>query len=143
MIDIPRLPRAATLARIDEPDQQTFEELEQGIAELSHRGRVPAPVILPAAPSEDVGRLSAEAAQAQIEATAKCVELMSNEAKEQDAKLEDARKELNEALKLIAKAAEQLREKGKAVYARIEEANATSKAIRDACVEVMKKADTL
>ncbi len=120
----------------------TLEDMESEIAAL-HSRRGPSPVILEAAIPDDVGRLTAESAQAQIEATAKVVEAMSGEAREQDAKLEASRQELNEALKMIEKAAAHLRDKGKEVYTRIEAANATSKAIRDACVEVMKKADTL
>jgi len=107
--------------------------------------------------AEDLGRLSAEAVQAQYEYAARSVEGMGTAIKERMAKIEasmeDSRKETQlladaadqamqrcEAdMKLLAEAAAAIREKGKFVYAQIDEASAVSKSIGATAAEFKAK----
>jgi hypothetical protein len=88
---------------------------------------------------KDIGRLSAEAVLAQYEAAAKSVEGMGDEIKERIRRLEAALVEADKDMKLVAEAAAAIREKGKLVYAQIEEASSLSEGIRNACADFRKK----
>jgi len=88
---------------------------------------------------KDIGRLSAEAVLSQYEAAAVAVEGMGSEIKDRIKRLEDALVEADKDMKLVAEAAAAIREKGKLVYAQIEEASGLSKDIRDACADFRKK----
>lgn len=87
----------------------------------------------------DLGRLSAEAVQAQYELAAKAVEELGGEVKSRITKLEDALRECNDDLKLLADAAAHIREKGKLVYAQIDEASTLSSEIRERVSEFQTK----
>jgi len=107
--------------------------------------------------AEDLGRLSAEAVQAQYEYAARSVEGMGQVIKDRMANLkvsmEENRKETQmladaadqamqkcEAdMKLLAEAAAAIREKGKFVYAQIDEASAVSKSIGATAAEFKAK----
>ncbi len=93
----------------------------------------------PFAKAEDIGRLSAEAVLTQYEAAAKAVEKMGEAVKERITKLEGAMNECDTDLKIIAEAAEMIREKGKLVYVQIEEANALSQDVRRIANEFKEK----
>lgn len=88
---------------------------------------------------KDIGRLSAEAVLSQYEAAAQAVEGMGGEIKDRIKRLEEALVEADKDMKLVAEAAAAIREKGKLVYAQIEEASGLSKDIRDACADFRKK----
>jgi hypothetical protein len=97
---------------------------------------------LPPAPTvsiEDIGRLSAEAVQAQYEHAAQSIESMGAAVKERISKLEAAMHECDADMKMIAETAAAVREKGKLIFAQIEEANSVSKDIRAACTEFKSK----
>jgi predicted LPLAT superfamily acyltransferase len=102
----------------------------------------PLPVIAPVqstATINDLGRLSAEAVQAQYEEAAKSVEAMGNAVKDRIVKLEAALHECDADMKALAEMAASVREKGKLIFAQIEEANNVSKDIRTACEDFKKK----
>jgi hypothetical protein len=80
-----------------------------------------------------LGRLSAEAVQAQYETAAKSVEAMGDEVRVRIAKLEAALAECDADMRLIAEGANAIREKGKLVSLQIEEAAIQCKDIRDIC----------
>jgi signal recognition particle GTPase len=88
---------------------------------------------------KDVGRLSAEAVLSQYEVAAKAVESMGDEIKERIKKLEAALIEADKDLKLVAEAAQAIREKGKLVQVQIEEASSLSEDIRAICADLKKK----
>jgi len=92
-----------------------------------HEHNMPKPVA-----AEDLGRLSAEAVQAQYEKAAAAVEEMGTAVKERISKLEGALRETDADMKLLSEAAAAIREKGKLVYLQIEEANILSQDIRAA-----------
>jgi hypothetical protein len=114
-------------------------DLEQEIGDMLRDTRQ-RPVIQPAAPpADDIGRLSAEAVLAQYDHAAKCVEELGLEVKERIRKLEGQLKEADADLKLIAEAADKIRDKGKMVHLQIEEASQLSKDIRETCAEFVRK----
>lgn len=125
-------PRNLTLRR-----HASFDTIENDIAELHRQPVRISPLVLSAV--EDVGRLSAEAVQAQFENAAKNVEEMGTEVKERIRRLEDALQECDADLRLIGEAARKIREKGQTVYTEIEETSALSKNIRDTCSDFMKR----
>lgn len=88
---------------------------------------------------EDVGRLSAEAVQAQYDAAAKAVENMGVEVKERIQKLEAMLLECDKDMKLLAECANVIREKGNMVRAQIDEASTLSQDIRKAATEFTSK----
>jgi hypothetical protein len=88
---------------------------------------------------DDIGRLSAEAVQAQYEATAKCVEQMGEMILDNMAKVQALTKEADAALKLIAEAAKVVRDKGNLFSAQIDQASAALKAACDTCKAVMER----
>jgi len=88
---------------------------------------------------EDLGRLSAEAVLSQYEGAAKAIEGLGEEITDRARKLEASLIEADRDLKLIAEAAEAIREKGKLVYVQIEEASGVSRNIRDVCAELRNK----
>jgi predicted Zn-ribbon and HTH transcriptional regulator len=86
---------------------------------------------LPPIPAENLGRLSAEAVQAQYETAAKSVEAMGDEVRVRIGKLEAALAECDADMRLIAEGANAIREK--LVSLQIEEASIQCKDIRDIC----------
>jgi len=94
---------------------------------------------LPPIPAENLGRLSAEAVQAQYETAAKSVEAMGDEVRVRIGKLEAALAECDADMRLIAEGANAIREKGKLVSLQIEEAAIQCKDIRDICDALKQK----
>lgn len=90
-------------------------------------------------PVDDLGRLSAEAVQAQYEHAAQSVVSMGEAVKARITKLESALKECDADMKMVAETAAMIEEKGKMIFLQIEEANNVSKGIRSACEEFRKK----
>jgi len=88
---------------------------------------------LPPIPAENLGRLSAEAVQAQYETAAEAVQTMGAEVKTRITKLEAAMADCDMCMKTLAEAAAAIREKGKLVYAQIEESATLCTEIRDTC----------
>lgn len=88
---------------------------------------------------QDIGRLSAEAVMKQWQQTAADIESMASEVKERAAKLEAALQDCDQDLKLLAGAAQAIRTKGTAIHAMIEQANETSKNIRDIVADFNNK----
>src|SRR5580765_6860218 len=86
---------------------------------------------LPPIPAENLGRLSAEAVQAQYETAAEAVQTMGAEVKTRITKLEAAMADCDMCMKTLAEAAAAIREKGKLVYAQIEESATLCTEIRD------------
>lgn len=130
----PRRPRY-----LGKPD----DTLENAIADLHQNSRVLPPVDLPGAPSaENIGRLTAEAVQAQFENAAKSVEEMGPSIKEQAVKLETALQEADGDMKLIVETAAAIRQKGANVLTQVEEWNVISQDIRGICAEFKKKLGT-
>ena len=103
------------------------------------RQQMPVPSPVERAVDEgDIGRLSAEAVQAQYEAAALSVEQMSAAVrKRMEATLSDCDAEMGR----LADAAAAIREKGKQVYLQIERDSALSKAIQHAIDDVKKRMD--
>jgi len=93
----------------------------------------------PAMKAADLGRLSAEAVQAQYENAAREVEEMGNAIKDRIQKLEAALRECDADMKYVAEAAIAIREKGKHVHLQIQEASTLSQEIRAAASEFTKK----
>jgi hypothetical protein len=94
---------------------------------------------LPPIPAENLGRLSAEAVQAQYETAAKSVEAMGDEVRVRIGKLEAALAECDADMRLIAEGANAIREKGRLVYAQIEEAAIQCADIRNVCEQFKTK----
>ena len=88
----------------------------------------------------DIGKLTSEAVVAQYEQAAASVEQLGEAIKESVAKLEAVIADHATDLKLIADAANTIREKGKRVQIQIEEANALTVEIREACASFTKMA---
>jgi hypothetical protein len=107
--------------------------------------------------AEDLGRLSAEAVQAQYEYAARSVEGMGDAIRDRMDKLsasmadsqkdmqllasaaEQAMKKCEADMKLLTEAAAAIRDKGKFVYAQIDEASAVSKSIGATAAEFKAK----
>jgi exonuclease VII small subunit len=83
--------------------------------------------------------MSAEAVTMQYEATAESVEQLGNMIRDFAPRLEAELKEFDRNLKLIEKAANHVREKGKHIQSLIKEASQLSKTMRHTCEDVVKK----
>jgi uncharacterized coiled-coil DUF342 family protein len=87
----------------------------------------------------DIGRLSADAVLEQFKMAAKSVEEMGVEVQERARALDAAMKQCDADLKILAEAAEMIREKGKHAHAEIERASAVSKDIRSIVDQIKSK----
>lgn len=114
-----------------------LDTLERDVQEARELRRMPAQV--DQLTDKDIGRLSAEAVLGQYEAAAKSVEGMGEEIKGRIKTLEAAMNEADKDLKLVAEAAQAIREKGKLVQTQIEEASNVSQDIRTMCTNLRKK----
>ena len=114
--------------------QENIVDFERDIDGLLKGQYRPAPPVA----AQDIGRLSAEAVMKQWEQTAKDVENLSAEIKERAAKLEAALQDCDQDLKLLGEAARHILKKGETIRTMIEEANETSRKIRDACADFTK-----
>jgi predicted ribosome quality control (RQC) complex YloA/Tae2 family protein len=90
----------------------------------------------------DIGRLSAAAVQEQFEFAAQAVEELGDELQQRRARLEAATHEIDNDLKLVAKAAALIRDKGQRVYAEIEQNAELSKEIRAVCQDIVGRVRT-
>lgn len=88
---------------------------------------------------DDVGRLSAEAIVQQYENAAKQVEEMGNDIKNSAAKLTAALAEHDADMKMIAETAQAIRDRGKEIFLRIENASHITTELRATCAELRKK----
>lgn len=119
--------------RLPQPvDLDLEQEIEDTIRTAHHTPVPPAPQPVTI---EDIGRLSAEAVQAQYEQAAQSIEAMGEAVKERITKLEAAMHECDADMKMVSETASAVREKGKMIFAQIEEANHISKDIRSVCAD--------
>jgi hypothetical protein len=109
-------------------------DLDKLAAELG-RGTVTTLAPQPA----DIARLSAAAVREQFEFAAQAVEGLGAELEERRARLEAAAADIDNSLKMVAKAAAIIRDKGERVYIEIEQTAELSKDIRAACQEIQSR----
>lgn len=108
--------------------------LEEEVQQLPKVAILPAPAEEP-----DIGKLSAEAVQAQYEHAARSVEHMGEEIQDRIRKLNAALGECHGDMGLLAEAAKAIRDKGHLVAAQIQEAANVSKTIRETCAAIGSK----
>lgn len=88
---------------------------------------------------DNVGRLSAEAIIQQYEAAAKQVEALGEEIKSSSEKLMAALAEHDADMKMIAETAQEIRDRGKAIFLQIESASQITTELRRTCSELKSK----